>query len=66
MSVPWKLIAIAFGWHPSFRMEGAYPKLIIHHRRHSTRFAGADAWKRAALTSIHAPRFMTPNRRPRP
>ena len=66
MSVPWKLIAIAFGWHASFRMEGAYPKLIIHHRRHSTRLAGADAWKRAALMSIHAPRFMTPNRRPRP
>ncbi len=40
MSVPWKLIAIAFGWHASFRMEGAYPKLIIHHRRHSTRLAG--------------------------
>lgn len=66
IAVPWKLIATAFGWRASFRMEGAHPKLIIHHRRYSTRFAGVDAWKRAVLTSIHAPRFITPKRKPKP
>ncbi|WP_346433397.1 hypothetical protein [Oricola sp.] len=66
MAVPWKLIAMAFGWRASFRMEGSHPRLIIHHKRHSTRFAVADAWKRAVLTSIRAPRFTNPSRRCKP
>jgi len=66
MAVPWKLIATAFGWRASFRMDGAHPRLIIHHKRHSTRFAAADAWKRAVRTSIHAPSYTNPSRRPKP
>ena len=66
MAVPWKLIAIAFGWRASFRMDGAHPRLTIHHKRHSTRFAGSDAWRRAVLTSIHAPSSTNPSRRPKP
>ena len=66
MAVPWKLIAIAFGWRASFRMDGAHPRLIVHHKRHSTRYAGADAWRRAVLTSICAPTFTNPSRRPKP
>ena len=66
MAIPWKLIAMAFGWRASFRMEGAHPRLIVHHTRQSTRFAGADAWKRAVLTSICAPSFINPSRRPKP
>ncbi len=64
MAVPWKLIAIAFGWRASFRLEGAHPRLVIHHRRHSARLAGADAWKRAVLISIRAPEFVNPKGRP--
>ncbi|WP_338611044.1 hypothetical protein V6617_18595 (plasmid) [Pelagibacterium nitratireducens] len=63
MSVPWKLIAMAFGWRASFRLEGTHPRLVIHHRRHPDRLAGADAWKCAALISIRAPDFINPKGR---
>ncbi|WP_404406841.1 hypothetical protein [Pelagibacterium halotolerans] len=65
MSVPWRLIAMAFGWRASFRLEGAHPRLVIHHRRFCDRFAGADAWKRAVLISIRAPGFINPTGRPK-
>lgn len=63
MAVPWKLIAMAFGWRAGFRLEGAYPRLVIHHRRHSARLASADAWKRAVLISIRAPEVVNPKGR---
>ncbi|WP_419906039.1 hypothetical protein [Hoeflea sp.] len=63
MLVPWRLIALAFGWRTSFRLEGAHPRLVIHHKRHADRLAGADAWKRAALVSIRAPDFVNPKGR---
>lgn len=52
MAVTWDLIAMALGWRASFRLEGAHPRLVIHHKRHRHRFAGADAWKRAVSVSI--------------
>jgi hypothetical protein len=64
MPVPWKLIASAFGWRAGFRLEGAHPRLVIHHRRHCARLAGADAWKRAVFISIRAPEFVHPKGRP--
>ncbi|MCT9000703.1 hypothetical protein [Chelativorans intermedius] len=57
MSIPWKAIAVRFGWRAVFEMEGAHPRLIIHHKRHRHRFTGADAWKHAVFVSIRKPRF---------
>ncbi len=64
MSVPWNLIAMAFGWRASFWPEGVDPRLVIRHKRHADRLAGADAWKRAVLISIRAPDFVNPKGRP--
>lgn len=60
MSVPWKLIAVAFGWRANFPLERARPRLVVHHKRHRDRLAGAEAWKRAVLISIRAPGFINP------
>lgn len=64
MSIPWKAIAVRFGWRAAFGMEGALPRLVVQHKRYRHRFTGADAWKRAVLVSIRAPRFNHPARRP--
>lgn len=64
MSIPWKAIAILFGWRAGFGMEGAQPRLVVQHTRHRHRFTGADAWKRAVLVSILSPRFNNPAWRP--
>ncbi|PSM16108.1 hypothetical protein C7T96_22145 [Nitratireductor sp. StC3] len=62
--MPWKAIAVRFGWRAAFGMEGPHPRLVVRHTRHRHRFTGADAWKRAVLDSIRAPRFNHPARRP--
>lgn len=64
MTVPWKLIAMAFGWRSSFRLKGARPRLVTHHKNHTERLACVDAWKRAVLISIRAPEFVYPKGRP--
>ena len=55
MVIPWRLIAKAFRWNASFDIIAGRPTLVVCHSRHSSSFAGADAWKQAVLLSIRAP-----------
>jgi hypothetical protein len=55
MTIPWKLIAKAFGWGAAFDLVAARPTLIVRHSRYRVRFAGADAWRQAVFHSIRTP-----------
>jgi hypothetical protein len=55
VTMPWRLIATAFGWRAAADEDGPMPVLVVWHPRLRRHFSGPGAWRHAVLLSIRAP-----------
>jgi hypothetical protein len=55
VTMPWRLIAKAFGWRSATEEDSETPVLVVWQPRLGQHFTGSDAWKRAVRVSVHAP-----------
>jgi hypothetical protein len=55
VTMPWRLIAKAFGWRTATDEDSETQLLVVWHPRLRRHFTGCDAWRRAVRVSVRAP-----------